>query len=51
MLCDIDTMVPTMTLHHVLLKAKAEMDQFAHGLNAFSVLNALKAHPDLFEAQ
>lgn len=49
-LCDVDTMVQTIALHHVLLKAKAEMDQFMQGLNALGVLTAIKAHPNLFEA-
>ena len=49
-LCDVDTMVRTIALHHVLLKAKAEMDQFMQGLNALGVLTAMKALPDLFEA-
>ena len=49
-LCDVDTMVRTIALHHVLLKAKAEMDQFMQGLNVLGVLTAMKAHPNLFEA-
>jgi len=46
---DKDTIVQTVALHHVLLKSKAEMDQFAQGLSALGVLDAIKDHSNLFE--
>lgn len=45
---DRNTIVKTVALHHVLLKCKAEMDQFAQGLCALGVLEAMKAHTSLF---
>ena len=41
------TLIQTMTLHHVLLRSKAEMDQFCEGLQALGVLNAVREYPDL----
>lgn len=37
---DRDIVVQTVALHHVLLKSKAEMDQFAQGLSSLGVLDA-----------
>ena len=41
------TLIQTVTLHHVLLRSKAEMDQFCEGLQALGVLNAVRKYPDL----
>ena len=35
------TMVQTVTLHYVLLRNKAELDQFCDGLTALDVLSAI----------
>lgn len=43
------TLVQTVTLHFVLLKSKAEADQFLEGLKAIGVADALKKHPGLLE--
>ena len=41
--------VQAVSLHHVLLHSKAELDQlFCSGLEALGVLNAVKKHPQLF---
>ncbi len=34
-------------LHHVILRSKAELDQFCEGLDLSGVLNAVKCHPSL----
>lgn len=34
--------------YHTMLKAKAEMDQFAEGLGSLGVLEMTKCYPDLF---
>ena len=46
---DRDTIIQTVALHHVLLKSKAEMDQFLVGLAALVVLDAMRANSDLFK--
>ena len=46
---DRDTIIQAVALHHVLLKSKAEMDQFAMGLTALGVLDAVRANSALFE--
>ena len=38
----------TLVLHHVLLKCKAELGQFAQCLNSLGVLEEVKSHPELF---
>ena len=40
--------VQAVSLHHVLLHSKAELDQFCSGLEALGVLNAVKKQPPLF---
>lgn len=37
---DRDIVVQTVDLHHVLLKSKAEMDQFVQGFSSLDVLDA-----------
>ena len=39
--------IQTMSLHHVILRSKAEIDQFCDGLQACGVLGAVRQHPDL----
>ena len=46
---DKDTIIEVVSLHHVLLNSKAEVDQFLTGLLALGVLGAVKANPQLFE--
>ena len=46
---DRDTIIQTVALHHVLLKSRAEMDQFAMGLTALGVLDAVRANSALFK--
>ena len=44
---DKNTLIQTVALHYVLLRNKAEMDQFCEGLKELGVLNALRNYPDL----
>lgn len=46
---DRDAIIQTVALHYVLLKSKAEMDQFMVGLAALGVLDAVKANSTLFK--
>ena len=46
---DKDSIVKTVTLHQVLLKTKAEIDQFCAGLKSLGVLNSIQENPQLFE--
>ena len=46
---DKDSIVKTVALHHVLLKTKAEIDQFCDGLKALGVLELLQKNPLLFQ--
>jgi len=47
---DKERIVRVVTLHQVLLKSKAEMDQFSHGLKALGVLDSLQQSPHLFRS-
>ena len=40
-------LIQTLTLHHVLLRSKAEIDQFSEGLKALGVLDAIRNYPSL----
>lgn len=40
-------MIQTVALHRVLLRRVAELDQFAKGLQALGVLDAIKRYPAL----
>ena len=40
-------LIQTVTLHYVLLRTKAEMDQFAEGLRALGVLDVIRKYPEL----
>lgn len=42
------TMVQTVTLHYVLLRNKAELDQFCDGLSALGVLSMIRRESALF---
>ena len=46
---DKTVIIEIVSLHHVLLCSKAELDQFLTGLSALGVLNAVRANPHLFE--
>ena len=46
---DKDSIVKTVTLHQVLLKTKAEIDQFCAGLKSLGVLNSIQENSQLFE--
>ena len=48
-MADKQELIHIITLHHTLLKCKAELDQLKGGLQALGVGDAMKAHPDLFE--
>lgn len=39
--------IQTISLHHVILRSKAELDQFAEGLQSCSVLDTVKKNPSL----
>lgn len=39
--------VHAITLHHVILRSKAEMDQFSEGLESCDVLAAIRSDPSL----
>ncbi len=39
--------IQTLALHDVLLRCKAELDQFAEGLQSCGVLDAIRQNPDL----
>ena len=41
------TLIQTVALHYVLLRSKAEMDQFCEGLKSLGVLHAIRKYPDL----
>ena len=45
---EIDRMVKTVALQHVLLQTKAEIDQFCAGLKALGVLASMQENPHLF---
>ena len=42
------TIVQSITLHHVLLKSKAEVDQFAEGLSCLGTKSFITKYPNLF---
>lgn len=42
-------LVQSMTLHHVILECKGEIDQFADGLKFFNVFESIKVHPLLLK--
>ena len=42
-------MVQTVTLHHVLLRSLAEVDQFAKGLQELGVLDAIRKYPEVMK--
>ena len=46
---DKESLVKTVALHQVLLKTKAEIDQFCIGLKALGVLKSMQESPHLFE--
>ncbi len=43
--CTSCTIASSSALHHVLLESKAEIDQFAEGLETYNMLNTIKEHP------
>lgn len=47
---DKEDMVKTVALHQVLLKTKAEMNQFSNGLKALGILDSLQQNPHLFRS-
>ncbi len=42
-------LVQSVTLHHVILECKTEIDQFSEGLNNFNVLQTIKDHTFLLK--
>ena len=48
-LADKTALVKALTLHHVILRSKAELDQLRDGLNTLGVASALASNPMLFE--
>ena len=44
-----EELIHIVTLHHMVLKCKAELDQLKGGLQTLGVGDAMKAHPELFE--
>ncbi len=42
-------LVQSLTLHHAILKAKAEIDQFAEGLTCLGTKNYICKHPQLLK--
>ena len=44
---DVPTIVQTVTLQHVILDSKAELDQLSEGLCALGVLDVIKTSPNL----
>ena len=48
-LADRPALVKAISLHHIILKRKAELDQLRDGLGTLGVADALKSHPSLFE--
>ena len=45
---DRSTIVKTLSMHFVLLKSKAEMDQFKLGLTRYGILEPIQQHRTLF---
>lgn len=43
-------LVQSLTLHHVILESKAEIDQFIDGLKCFGILDNIKEHPLLLKS-
>lgn len=43
-----EELVKVLCLHHILLKAKAELDQLKEGLQSLGVLNIMKNSPSFF---
>lgn len=43
------TVVNSISLHHVILKTKAEIDQFADGLSCLGTKKIIMKYPDLIE--
>ena len=39
--------IQAMSLHHVILRSKAELDQFCDGFQACGVLDAVRRHRDV----
>lgn len=48
-LMDKDSIVNTISLHHLILKVKAELDQLRSGLETLGVAAAMKLNPKLFQ--
>ena len=48
-LADKMAVVKALTLHHVILRSKAELDQLRDGLSTLGVESALVSNPTLFE--
>lgn len=48
-LTDKDCIVNIISLHHLILKVKAELDQLKSGLEILGVAAAMKAHSELFQ--
>lgn len=44
---DVPTIVQTVTLQHVILDSKAELDQLSEDLSALGVLDVIKTSPNL----
>ena len=44
-----DTLVKALTLHHIISRSKAELDQLRDGLSTLGVASALASNPTLFE--
>ena len=42
-------LVKAISLHHIILKCKAELNQLKDGLGTLGVADAMKLHPSLFE--
>lgn len=42
--------IESITLHHVLLKSKAEVDQFVEGLSCLGTKKCLMKHPSLMKS-
>ena len=46
---DKGSIVKTVALHHVILRTKAEIDQFSIGLKVLGVLDAIQKNRQLFQ--
>ena len=48
MLDDVPKIINSVAMHSIILKAKAELDQFVSGLQKAGILPAIQSYPEFF---